>query len=688
MSAEHNRKVAVPPPPDAPRQPVTDSLHGKQITDPYRWLEDCDSPETREWTGHQNERTEAVLAQLPARNTYRNQLSRLLSLDLVGTPVLRGDSLFYTHRRRGDEQPRLCMVDDEGEAVLLDPNGEDDAGLVSLDWWYPSPDGSLVAYGYSKSGDEWSTLRILDVSTGEVLPETVERARGASIAWQPDSSAFYYTRYPKPGEVTDGEKYYHRRVFYHQLGDDPSADPVIFGEGRPKEEMYQVKMSPDGRYLLLTVNYGWRRNDVYVRDERAENPDFVPVMTGEDALFTGEFSGTTLYLLTNLDAPRYRVMALDLEKLAQGSWRDVIPEQRGLTIREMKVVGDQLVVSCLEDAVSCLYVCASDDSSLTRVELPFTGTVSELTGGSKNGAYFTLQSFVRSPAICHLDTSNMTVQAVRSSCQPVDPEDYVVKQVFYTSRDGTHVPMFILHHRSVDLSEPRPALLTGYGGFNISRTPAYSPAQIPWLQGGGIYALANLRGGSEYGENWHRAGMLGNKQNVFDDFIAAAEHLIEQGYTNSDRLGIHGGSNGGLLVGAALTQRPELFGAVVCGVPLLDMLRYHRFLIAAIWAAEYGSADDPEQFEWLCAYSPYHHVRCGTEYPPVYLYTAASDARVHPLHARKMAAKLQMASGAPVLLHVETEAGHGAGKPMSRVVEGQARIWAFLSWQLGLPVEV
>ncbi|MFO8059116.1 MAG: prolyl oligopeptidase family serine peptidase [Bacillota bacterium] len=687
MSADHNRQaVRVPPAPEPPKHPVTDTLHGREITDPYRQLEDSSSAETREWTAAHNRRTEAVLDQLPATAICRERLSELLSSEVVDTPRARGNILFYTHRRRNEDQPRLCAADEKGETVLLNPNREDETGLTSLDWWYPSPDGSRLAYGYSHRGDEWSTLRILDVRTGDVLPETIDRTRGASVAWKPDGRGFYYTRYPAPGEVAEGEQYYHRRVFYHRVGADPAEDPMVFGEGRPKEEMYQVRMSPNGRYLLVTAHCGWRRNDVYVRDEMKEKTDFTPVITGEDALFTGEISGNTLYLLTNLDAPRYRIVAADLDSPGPDSWVDIVPEQPDLTIRQMKVLEDQLVVSCLRDATSHLFVCDADGSGWTEVELPFAGTAAGLTGGAADEAHFTFQSFVRSPAIYRLNARERTVKVVRSSEQPVDPDDFEVRQVFYSSRDGTRVPMFILHHRDAELDRARPTVLTGYGGFNISRAPTYSPAQIPWLQSGGIYALANLRGGSEYGEDWHRAGMLANKQNVFDDFIAAAEFLIEQNWTNPDHLGIHGASNGGLLVGAALTQRPALFGAVACGVPLLDMLRYHRFLIAGIWAAEYGSADDPEQFEWLAAYSPYHHVSCGTEYPAVYLYTAASDSRVHPLHARKMAARLQetSASGAPILLHVEEDAGHGAGKPVSKLAEAQARMWAFFSWQLDL----
>ena len=688
MSAKNAPKVTVPPAPDSPQRQVTEVLHGQTITDPYRWLEDSDSTATQQWTEKQNSRTETVLSQIPYHDTYREELTRVLAYEAIGAPQARNETLFYTHRPEGADQPRLCMRREGTEQVLLDPNERDEAGLVALDWWQPSPDGSLVAYGCSRSGDEWSTLQILDTETRQILPVSIERARMSSIAWEPDNSAFFYTRHPLPGEVPEGEEFYNRRVFYHRMGQDPSQDPVIFGEGRPKEEMYQVSLSPDGQHLMVSVGYSRSRNDLYVRDRNNPGAGFVPIIAGEDALFTGKITEGVLYLLTNFRAPRYRIVAVDLSDPRPECWEDIVPEQPDLVLREMKIADGHLAITCLRDATSCMYLCELDGSHFTEVDLPFPGTVSDLTLGANENLFFTLQSYVRPPGIYRLNMRDRTVREVRTGSGAIDPDDYEVHQVMYTSGDGTRIPMSIIHHRKTDLEQSNPTVLTGYGGFNASRTPTYLAAQIPWLKAGGVFAVANLRGGSEYGEQWHRAGMLGNKQNVFDDFIAAAKYLVDQRYTTPERLGILGGSNGGLLVGAAMTQRPDLFGAVACGVPLLDMIRYHRFLIASIWIPEYGSAEDPEQFEWLRAYSPYHNVNPETQYPPVLLYTATADSRVHPLHARKMAALLQRgdSSDRPVLLFVEEDAGHGVGKPVNKMVEGQARIWTFLSWQLDLDI--
>ncbi len=684
MSEQIPEGVEIPAAPSIPERPAVDVMHGVEITDPYRQLESCDDEETMRWTGKHNERTERVMAQIPGHEWYRQRLSELLSGEQVGSPKRINGVLFFTRRRAGDNQPRLCYLRGNDEHELLNPNDEDPEGLVSLDWWYPSPDAKLVAYGYSSRGDEWSTLRVIDVQTREDLPLAIERARGASVAWERDGNGFYYTRYPDIGEVPAGEEYYNRRVFYHRLGNDPKQDPVVFGRGRPKEEMYQVKMCDNGRYLLLTANQGWARNEVYVRDE-LNGDELVPVITGKDGLFSGDIVDGTLYLFTNYQAPRYRIVAQKLTAGKNTDWNEIVPEQENLVLKDMQICGGRLVITGLDDAVYRLFTCKLDGSDWREITLPFKGTISELSTDTE-GINFTLQSFLHAPAIYGAETESEAPEPIRKGTQPVDISDYVSEQIFYESRDGTTIPMFVVRHVETQLSEPRPTLLTGYGGFNISRTPVFSPAQIPWMENGGIFALANLRGGSEYGEDWHRAGMLENKQNVFDDFIAAAEFLIEQEYTQPALLGIMGGSNGGLLVGAALTQRPDLFGAVVCGVPLLDMLRFHKFLIAGIWTSEYGSPDDREQFAWLYDYSPYHHVREGEIYPAVYLHTALSDSRVHPMHARKMAARLQSATASdrPVLLHVESDAGHGAGKPVDKVVDSQARILTFIDHELGL----
>jgi len=687
-------KVYVPPPPETPEKIEVDIIHGQRIEDSFRWLENSDSPETVEWTSRQNERTDLVLGSLPWKAQIEKDLYCLLSYETVGSVKTRGSRVFFLRRRAGMNQPALCVTDENSreENVLLDPNEESDRGLVALDWWYPSPAGDLVAYGYSEKGDEWSVLRVLDAATGKHLPDRIERARYSSVAWDPDGKGFYYTRYPRPGQVPAGDENYFSRVFYHRLGTDPAEDTLIFGRNRRKEDMFGVWYSDDGRYLFVSASSGWTRTDLYFRDASdsgaPKTAPFTPVIEGEEALSEGISAGDTLYLLTNFRAPRYRIVKVDLKNPSRERWQEIVPEREDMTLTAFGVAQDRLVFAAMKDAVSRLFVGNLDGTGLEQISLPDLGTVTHICSQTSSPfVYVEFQSFTMAPSVLKLDTRTGQVETFLQSEQAVKPGEIVVRQVFYPSKDGTRVPMFILHHRDTPAaragSSPLPAVLTGYGGFNLARLPAYSPSIIPWLRKGGIYAVSNLRGGNEYGEEWHRAGMLDKKQNVFDDFIAAAEYLIKEGYTSSDKLGIIGGSNGGLLVGAALTQRPDLFKAVVCMVPLLDMIRYHLYHIAKLWIPEYGDPDNPEHFRWLYAYSPYHHVRSGVRYPAVYLRTALSDTRVHPMHARKMAAKLQtMSPDTVTLLRVESEAGHGQGKPVTKVVKAEAEQWAFLEWML------
>lgn len=699
----HTRQVQIPDPPSAPRRIVTDTVHGVEIKDPYRWLEDGTSPEVQEWTQAQNMRTNAVFKQLPERRSIAQRISQLMSQDTVGSPVLRGNRLFFTKRIHGKNQPVLMvmMPEQAGESgnsprVLVDPNQEGTSGIVALDWWYPSPDGSMLAYGLSQRGDEWSVLHILNVETGELLPERIERTRYAGVTWKKDNQGFYYGRYPKPGEVPPDEENYNRHIYFHELGTNPDSDPKIFGEGRPKELSYGTSLSDDGKYLLLTVSYGWNRTDLYVRNEEIQGAQFTPIVEGEDAIFYGRIIGETLYMITNFQAPRYKVVAVDVTNPVMDNWKTLIPESPDLTIDGVEFAKGHIIVSGLKHAVSHLYIYTLDGQLVREVPLPALGTVTGMTASlDSNAFYFRFESFLVPPSIYRCNTgSGATPEVVLESAKAVDPGVATIEQVFYTSKDGTRIPMFIVKRRDLDISnaQPVPTVLSGYGGFNLSRTPAYSPAIVPWIESGGIYASANLRGGSEYGEDWHRAGMRENKQNVFDDFIYAGKYLIEKGYTDTRHLGIWGRSNGGLLVGAALTQRPDLFRAVVCGVPLLDMVRYPKFLIAYLWCSEYGDPDDPEAFEWLYAYSPYHNVKENVSYPAMYTYTAESDTRVDPMHARKMTALLQDVSSrtpskGPILLTVEADAGHGVGKPLYKAVDEQANIWGFFAWQLGLKIE-
>jgi prolyl oligopeptidase len=676
-----------PHPPATRVEEVTDVLHGTRIVDPYRWLEDGASAEVRQWVEAQNAYTRSRLAAYPERAAVHARLETLLSIGTVGIPQVRKGRYFHTRREgAGQNQPILYVRDGlkGSDRVLFDPNRLRRDGTAALDWWYPSEDGSLLAYGVSEAGDEKSTLRVLDVKTGAARPDVIPQTRYCSLAWLPDDSGFYYTRYPAPGTVPEGEENYNSHLFFHRLGTDPAADPEIFGEGRKPTDMIQASLSPDGRWLVVSVFEGWARSDLYLLDRRADKAAFVPVAEGLDAIVTGQVVGATLYITTNWKAPRYRLLAVDPARPARENWRTLIPESDAVLV-QAEPIGGQIMALYLKDASSHVEVHGADGARLREVPLPALGTVEGISGRHDGReAFFDFSSFTRPPEIDRYDLDRGTASVWERVKADLDLSGLEVRQVFYPSKDGTRISMFLVHRKGLARDGGAPTLLYGYGGFNINLTPSFSRGLVLWLERGGLYALPNLRGGGEYGEAWHRAGMLDKKQNVFDDFIAAAEWLIANKYTRPERLAIKGGSNGGLLVGTALTQRPDLFGAVICAVPLLDMLRYDRFQIARLWIPEYGSAESAEQFRWLYAYSPYQHVRPGTAYPAVLLTTAESDSRVDPMHARKMAALLQAStsSEAPILLRTETRAGHGIGKPLGKAIEEETDGWSFLLWRV------
>lgn len=681
--------------PDTPLPPatrvevVTDSLHGHQIADSYRWLEHAENPQTVAWVEEQNAYTRALLDAVPGRDTIREQLTQILSIGAIGVPRVFGNRYFYARRDGTQNQPVLYVREgvDGADRVLLDPNTDSEEGIVSLDWWYPSWNGRYVAYGYSRDGDEWSTLRVLDVDRVENLAETIERARNASVAWMADSSAFYYTRYPFPSEAPEDQLNYRKRIFFHQLGGDSSIDPEVRVTDMALEDMPSVSTSRDGHYLVATISKGWERSDIYLRDLSTDG-EFMPVAVGYDALFDAQVVDDALYLHTNLDASRYHLFRVEATSPERHRWHEVIPEGADV-LQSVTLAGERILAQYLHHATSSLLVYDQNGCPQTTIDLPELGTVTGIWGDCESDeVFYSFESFTIPTTIyrCTLENCRSSVWAAVDS--PIRGADCTVRQEWYASKDGTPISMFLVHRDGLDSGRPHPTLLTGYGGFNISLTPTFLRSAHLWLAHGGVYAIPNLRGGGEYGEGWHRAGMLENKQSVFDDFLAAAEHLIREGYTDSSHLAISGGSNGGLLVGAALTQRPDLFRAGVCSVPLLDMLRYHRFLIARLWTREYGSADDPDQFPFIHAYSPYHQVRNGEHYPAVLFETAESDSRVDPLHARKMTALLQAANSSehPILLRVESRAGHGIGKPITKVIEEQTDSWTFLCWQLGLAI--
>ncbi|HVL18705.1 MAG TPA: prolyl oligopeptidase family serine peptidase [Gemmatimonadales bacterium] len=678
-----------PPYPPTSGGDEVEILHGDSIPDPYRWLEQGGDPRTQAWTASQNALTESLLAAVPARARLRARLDELLSIGALSTPEPVAGRYFYQRRDGRQNQPVLYVREgrDGEDRVLIDPNQLDAQGTTALDWFYPSEDGRLLAYGLSENGSEQSLLHVLEVDSGAPLPDRIPRTRSADLAWLPDGSGFYYTRYPAGGEVPEGEEHYHRSVFFHRLGTDSAGDPLIFRPAE-KEHWPGVGLSPDGRWLVIGVARTFDQTDLYLQDLVAGTPP-VPVAKDVPATFDGEVVRGRLYLRTNLDAPTYRLYVVEPERPAREGWREIVPPRADAVLDGFRITGSTLALSYLKRAASRLRLADLEGNGVREVALPTIGSLFGLSGEwDGDELYYGFTSYTVPPTVYRLALPAGTTELWRRVDADLDPSRYEVRQVGYPSRDGTEVTMFVVHRTGLPRDGANPVYLSGYGGFNISMTPAFSRSLLLWLERGGVVAIPNIRGGGEYGEAWHQGGMLGHKQNSFDDFIAAAEWLIRERYTKPERLAAAGGSNGGLLMGAVLTQRPELFRAVVIQVPLLDMLRYHRFLIARLWIPEYGSAEDPEQFRWLRAYSPYHHVRDGVRYPAVLLATAESDTRVDPMHARKMAARLQAATSSdrPVLLRLEARAGHGAGKPLNKVLDELTDTWTFVFWQLGVEV--
>ena len=667
---------------------VVDTVQGVKIPDPYRWLEDSNYPAVQEWTAQQNALTRRLLDQFPReRDKLTKRLDELHSANVSSPPAQYGDRYFFTKRTGLENHPVVYVREGSLEAeprVAINPNTFSKDGTVALDWWFPSPDGGLIAYGKSEAGNEKSTLYIRDVRAEKDLDEQIPNTRAAAIAWDLDSRGFTYTRYPEPGSVPAGDENYYRHVYYHKLGTAWKDDPKIWGEGQPKEYWPNVNNSGDNRYQFLSVSIGWSKNDLYVR--KTGQKDFQTVAEGFDALFSGDVLADKLFIRTNHEAPRYRIVVTDVNRPQSRNWDALIDQQDGV-INEFAIVGGKLVLGMMENVHSRLLIYEPDGKLATEIELPTLGTANGLSGRpDRNDLFFTFQSFAYPPAVYDYDVRANTSKVIDRMPVDIDARDYETKQVWCTSKDGTRVPMFVTYRRNLRLNGDNPCVLYGYGGFNGSQLPQFYRGGIPWLDAGGIWAVSNARGGGEFGEDWHRAGQLDKKQNTFDDFIAAAEKLIADGYTKREKLGCRGGSNGGLTVGAMIVQRPDLFQAVDCAVPLLDMLRYQNFKIARLWIPEYGTAEDPNQFKFLHAYSPYQHVKKGTAYPAVLLTTAESDSRVDPMHARKMAAALQAdtSSDRPILLWVETKAGHGAGKPLTKYIEDQVDVWTFFSWQLGV----
>ncbi len=666
-------------PPETRADNVVETLHGVELVDPYRWLEDQESPETRAWIDEQNAYTDSLLGGVAGRDELRELATRLLKIDSIDSPAERGGRYFFEKRRADQELPVLYFRDGrEGEdQVLIDPHGMSDDHTTSVGYRDYAKDGSLVVYEIRRGGVDETEIRILRVDDRTDLPDVLPADRYGGISLSPDKTVLYYSKYGNENP----------RVYAHTLGTAVAEDRELFGDGYAAQHILFPSLSDDGRWMLVHVIHGSSGPIEIHLKNLEENGPFRTLIRDGKSRSTAEIAGDQLIITTDLEAPNKRVMAADLDRPVVQDWRELIPESADIVLRDAVPMGAHLFVSYLEEVQPRAAIYDLQGNRVRDIEFETIGSVSGEKGRfDSSEAFFTFSSFHVPPTIYRYDVTTGEKAVWAKIEVPIEAETIAGSQARYSSKDGTRVPMFLVHPKELRLHGDNPTLLTGYGGFNVSRTPSFSALAAAWVQSGGVYALANLRGGGELGEVWHEAGMLDNKQNVFDDFTSAAEFLIAAGYTSSDRLAIHGGSNGGLLVGATMTQRPDLAKAVVCTYPLLDMVRYHKFLVARFWVSEYGSSDDPEQFRYLLRYSPYHNVYTGGRYPATLFLTGDGDTRVAPLHARKMAALVQArnASENPVLLRYHVKAGHSGGQPVKERIDEMVDVMSFLRWQVGI----
>ncbi len=682
--AEASAEAAAPKRPATPRGSTVDRLHGIDVPDPYRWLETTEDPEVGAWTRSQDAHARHWLGALPGREALRTALRPLLEVESRSAPVRRGGAWFYSRRRPGDDKARFFVsaVGGAGERVLVDPSAMGEA--VTVRDVRPSPSGRYVTFLRSDNASDDATLIIRDVRSGRDLDAPIAGARYAQPSWLPDESGFFYTAISTDARVAPPHRPGTAAILRHTIGSEPRFDQRVFGPTGDNQSFLGVEVSPQGRWLTVTRFREFTYSEVHVADLRAQTLTFVHINPGLTERASPHVVGDRLLLHTNRDAPRFRVLELDLGA-PQTGWREVVSQGEG-TLEGMHVSVDALVLQWLDHAHSRIEVRELDGSGPRTLALPGLGTVSAIVGSpEQDDAYMLYSSFADPPQWHYIRPRTGEQELFWKQRVPIDTDRIQVDQVWVESRDGTAVSMFVVHRDDAPMDGDRPTLLTGYGGFGVSITPTFSPTAALWVEHGGVFATPNLRGGGEYGEAWHEAGRGAHKQNVFDDFIASAHWLVDARWTRPGRLAIRGGSNGGLLVGAVMTQRPELFGAVVCEVPLLDMVRYHLFGAGPTWIGEYGSADDPEQFATLLAYSPYHRVRRGDPYPPLLMNSADSDDRVDPNHARKFVAAMQWATSAehPVLLRVEAQAGHGGADSVKKRVENAVDTLSFLRATVG-----
>jgi len=674
----------------------TDSYHGTEVADPYRWLEDDvrESDDVANWVKEQNESTDAFLDKISARDGIQKRLTELWNYEKFGTPFKRGGRMYF-YKNDGLQNQFVLYTQESADAeprVLLDPNTWSKDGTVALGGTSFSDDGRFLAYSIQDAGSDWRTWRIMNLATGELLDEELSWIKFNSPSWTPDGNGFFYGRFPEPVE---GEAFQStntkQKIFYHKIGTPQSDDVLVYHRPDKPEWGYSCHVTDDGDYLIITVHVG-TDNRYRILYKNLREPFGMPIDLVDN--FDHEYGfiandGPLFYFLTDHEAPRKRVVSIDIRKPGKEHHKELVSQQKEV-MTDVNFVGNLFVIESLKDALTQVSMYRTDGAFVRNITFPGLGSARGF-GGSRNDleTYYSYSSFDTPPSIYRYDIISGESKLIRQAKVDIDSENYTVKQVFYKSKDGTKIPMFIAHKKGIELNGNNPTLLYGYGGFNIPLSPGFSISRLAWMEMGGVFAMANLRGGGEYGEEWHQAGTKLQKQNVFDDFIAAAEWLIENKYTKTPKLAIQGGSNGGLLVGACMTQRPDLYGACLPAVGVMDMLRFHQFTAGRYWVDDYGSADDAEEFKALFAYSPYHNVKPDTCYPPTLVTTADTDDRVVPGHSFKFAAALQHAQSCdnPTLIRIETRAGHGSGKPTSKAIEEVTDIWSFLVEVLDMKVK-
>ncbi len=662
-----------------------DVYHGVKVADPYRWLEDPDAPDTVEWVKAQNQVTFDFLGQIPQRQAIRERLTRLWNYERYSTPSKKGGRYFYSKNNGLQNQAVLYTAESltAEPRVLLDPNTLSKDGTVALAGLAVSEDGNLLAYGLSGAGSDWQTWKVRDVRTGQDLPDELRWIKFSSASWTKDNLGFYYSRYDEPKGANEFKAVNRfQKVYYHRLGTAQTEDRLIYHRPDQADWGFSAGVTDDGQYLILSVSRGTdTKNGLFYQDLRAPNAPVVELLKDFDADYTFiDNTGPVFWFRTDLNAPRGRLMAINVQQPDRANWKELVA-QTSDTLVSGNVLDQRFVLNYLKDAHTAVKIHRLDGTLERELPLPGLGTSGGF-GGKQDDTetFYSFTSYTTPASIYRLDMKTGQTTVFKSPKLDFNPADYETEQVFFPSKDGTPIPMFITHKKGLVRNGRNPTYLYGYGGFNINLTPAFSVASLVWMEMGGVLAIPNLRGGGEYGEAWHQAGMKANKQNVFNDFIAAAEWLIANQYTRTDKLAIGGGSNGGLLVGACLAQRPDLYGAALPAVGVMDMLRFHKFTIGWAWAVEYGSSDKPDEFKTLLTYSPLHNLKPGVRYPATLITTADHDDRVVPAHSFKFAAQIQasQAGKAPVLIRIETRAGHGAGKPTTKLIEEAADKWAFL----------